>query len=122
MALTVNLKYLRHSPRKLRVYFEAIKGKMLPDAINLTRYVRSDAVGYIHQALKSAQDMAKSREFDPETMVVASLSATDGPRIKRVRANSRGRANHFQKQMAHLAIVIKEASLQKEQAPSRKSK
>jgi len=116
---TVKLRYLRHSPRKLRPYFAALRHQPLPEALNKISVVNSDTARFITQLLRSGEAAGKSKELSPDELEISQIYATDGPRIKRVRANARGRANHYEKKMAHLVIEL-EATQDKAKLTSRK--
>lgn len=104
--VTVKLRYLRHSPRKLRPYFANLRLKSLPLALNQVAVINSDAGRYLHQLLKSAEAAGRSKELSPEDLIISQVFAVDGPRIKRVRATARGRASHYAKRLSHLVIEL----------------
>lgn len=56
-----------------------------------------------------ARAAAEAKEFAPASLVVAEILATEGPKIKRMRPNARGRGNSYQKLLAHLTITVAEA-------------
>ena len=113
MAITVKLKYVRHSPRKLRPVLSMFAGKNLETSIIRTGLMSQNSAQSLNKALKSAKAAAEEKQFDTSTMTIAELFATDGPKIKRIRANARGRTNKFVKHVAHLVVVLKEGSVAK---------
>jgi len=117
--VTVKLRYLRHSPRKLRPYFAALRRLSVHEALNRVSILNTDSARYITQLLKSGEAAAKDKELSAEELRISQIYATDGPRIKRVRANARGRANHYEKKMAHLIIEL-ESVTEKDKEISRK--
>lgn len=121
MSVTVKLRFLRHSARKLRPVALLVKGKNLTEALNTTSVMPQHSAGDINKALKMAQAAAKQKEFDPEKLVVSAITATDGPKIRRQRPNARGRANRYLKHLAHLTITVGEAEAKAEK-PTPKSK
>jgi len=121
MAITVKLKYLRHSPRKLRPVLGMFAGQNLAQAIVRTGLMSQNSAKALNKVLKSAQAAAEEKQFDPGKMIIAELFATDGPRIKRIRANARGRTNKYVKHVSHLTVVLKESD-KKSTAPTVKPK
>ncbi len=110
MAVTVKLRYVRHSARKLRPVGRLFVGKNLEQAIDTTSLMRQQSAYFFNKAFKMAKAAATAKEFSPEKLVVTTISATDGPRVKRVRANARGRANAYHKHVAHIAVTVAEAA------------
>jgi large subunit ribosomal protein L22 len=110
MAVTVKLRYLRHSAKKLRPYTRMFAGKNLESAINKTMIMPQDSARYIHKALLMARAAAELKEFDRDTLVITEIMANEGPRIKRSRANARGRSNRYIKHLAHLVISVGETA------------
>ncbi|MBI4948107.1 50S ribosomal protein L22 [Candidatus Berkelbacteria bacterium] len=108
MAVKIKLNYVRHSAKKLRPFARIVKGKTLDNAIDITAVLPNDSARFINKALKMAAASAKDKAFVPGTMIVSEVMATEGPRIKRVRPNARGRANKYQKHIAHLTIALSE--------------
>ena len=53
---------------------------------------------------------AEQKQFSQGDMVVTEAFATVGPKIKRSRANSRGRSNRYIKHLAHITVVLDERS------------
>lgn len=108
MAVTVKLRYVRHSARKLRPVGRLFVGKNLEQAIDTSSLMPQQSAYFFNKAFKMAKAAATAKEFSPEKLVVTTISATEGPRIKRVRPNARGRANAYQKHLAHIAVTVAE--------------
>lgn len=106
MAVTVKLRYIRHSAKKLRPYARFFVGKPLESSINKSMLMPQDSAQFIYKALLMARAAAESKEFKTEEMVVSTIMADEGPRIKRMRPNARGRSNRYQKHLAHLTVSV----------------
>lgn len=106
MAVTVKLKYLRHSPRKLRSVTRLFAGKKLELAINETLVMPQDSAMFLKKALLMARAAAKEKEYDTDTLVIKGISAVEGPKIKRMRPTARGRASKYEKHLAHLMVTV----------------
>lgn len=106
MSVSVTLKYLRHSPRKIRPVAKLIVGKNLDQALNMTSIANNDSARFLNKALKMAQAAAKQKEFDPSEMKISQILANGGPKIKRMRPNARSYQNRYIKHLAHLTIIV----------------
>lgn len=119
MAVTIKLKYVRHSAKKLRPYTRVVSGKNLEVALNETSVMPQDSARFIHKALLMAKAAAVAKEFDSEGLVVSEIMATEGPKIKRMRPNARGRSNSYQKHLAHIVVSVDVAPTIKEKKAKR---
>ncbi len=109
MAVTVKLRMVRHSARKLTPVTRIVQGKNLVEAINQTSVMPQHSAHEVNKVLKMAQAAATSKEFKVEDLVVAQIFATQGPKIRRQRPNARGRANRYLKHLAHITVIVDEA-------------
>ena len=109
MAVTVKLKYLRHSARKLEPVAKMFRGKNLERSIEETSLMPQDSATYLNKALKMAKAAATAKEFDADKMIISAISATTGPKIKRIRPNARGRTNRYIKHLAHVQVTVEQA-------------
>ncbi|MEX1052115.1 MAG: 50S ribosomal protein L22 [Patescibacteria group bacterium] len=113
MAVTIKLRFVRHSARKLRPVGRLFVGKNLEQAIDTTSLMPQQSAYFFNKAFKMAKAAATAKEFSPDKLVVTTISATTGPRVKRVRPNARGRANAYQKHLAHIAVTVEETKEEK---------
>ncbi len=111
MSVTVKLRYVRHSARKLRPVGRLFVGKNLEQAIDTSSLMPQQSAYFFNKAFKMAKAAATAKEFSPEKLVVTTISATEGPHIKRVRPNARGRGNAYKKHLAHIAVTVAEATV-----------
>lgn len=120
MSVTIKLKMVRHSARKLAPVTKIVQGKNLLDAINQTAVMPQHSAHEINKALKMAQAAATQKEFKADDLIVAQIFATQGPKIRRQRPNARGRANRYLKHLAHLTVIVDEPKPAKEAKPAAK--
>lgn len=122
MSVTIKLKMVRHSARKLAPVTKIIQGKNLLDAINQTAVMSQHSAHEINKALKMARAAATQKEFKADEMVVAQIFATQGPKIRRQRPNARGRANRYLKHLAHITVIVDEPKpIEKSKPAAKKS-
>lgn len=122
MSVTVKLRMVRHSARKLAPVTRLVQGKALVEAINQTSVMSQHSAKEVNKLLKMAQAAATSKEFKAEDLVVAQIFATQGPKIRRQRPNARGRANRYLKHLAHLTVVVGEAKPVESKTPKKSTK
>jgi len=108
MAVTVKLNFVRHSARKIQPVARLFRGKNLEKAIIESSLMSQDSAGLLNKTFKMARSAAVAKEYDASKLVVSTISATVGPKIKRVRPNARGRANAYKKHLAHILVTVSE--------------
>ncbi|HUD20478.1 MAG TPA: uL22 family ribosomal protein [Candidatus Saccharimonadales bacterium] len=106
--VTIHLKYLRHGARKIRPVARIFVGKNLEKAIDQTSLMLPDSAYFMNKALRMAKAAAEQKEFSPAEMIIKSVNVSEGPKIKRMRPNARGRSNKYQKHLAHILLTIEE--------------
>ncbi len=109
MSVTIKLKYIRHSARKLNPVIRMFRGKNLERSIEETSIMPQHSAHFLNKAFKMAKAAATSKEFNSDKLVVSAISATTGPKIKRMRPNARGRSNAYIKHLAHITVTVDEA-------------
>lgn len=100
-------KFLRMSPKKLRVVAHELR-KMTPAAaVEVLPYVAKRAAEPIQKTIKSAIANAQMQGAKLEDLVFSEIQIGEGPRLKRGMAASRGRYHPIKKRMAHIRVVLK---------------
>lgn len=102
-------KYIRMSPRKVRLTAELIRGKKVGDALNILSFTPKASAPLISKTLKSAIANAGQRKgVDVDTLIVKTISVDEGPILKRFRARAMGRGTRILKRSCHLKIIVEE--------------
>lgn len=103
-------KYIRSSPRKMRLVIDMIRGKKASEAIALLRFntklAARDAEMVLRSAVANLSNFADGRTFDPENVVVKGAWVNQGPSMKRILPAPMGRAYRVKKRSNHLTIVV----------------
>ncbi len=103
-------KYVRTSPRKLRLIADSVKQLTPVEALASLKFLNKAAAKPMYNAIKTAVSNAKTNfGIKPENLRFAELDIQTGFTIKRFRAVSRGQAHHIMKRTSHIRIVLKEA-------------
>ena len=99
-------KYVRISPRKVKIVIDLIRGKNVEAAAILT-YTPKAASPVVLKVLNSAiANAVNNQELDRKELYVAEVYANPGPTLKRYVARSRGSASPMLKRTSHISVVL----------------
>lgn len=108
MRITAELNYLRLSPRKVRLVADAIRGRSVPEAERVLRFLSRRAARPMEKLLASA--VANARQnfqiTSPGELVIADIGVNSGPTLKRSRPRAFGRAFPIRKHTSHITLVL----------------
>lgn len=104
--ITVSAKDLPVAPRKLRLVIDVVRGKSLPEALVVLRFMNKKAAGYAIKVLKQAVAAANEERLTIETLRISNIQADKGQSFKRRMIGSRGRSSLIVKQRSHLKISV----------------
>ncbi len=100
-------KYIRISPRKVKIVIDLIRGKQVDQALAILMYTPKAAAPVVEKLLKSAIANAENNlELSRNTLYVAEVYANAGPVLKRYVARSRGSASPMLKRTSHISVVL----------------
>ena len=101
------LRYVRMTPRKVRMVIDLIRGREVPEALTMLKYLPRSAAPVVEKVLNSAVANAGQQELgDPESLKISKAYVDGGPVLKRFRARSMGRANPIHKRTSHVTIAV----------------
>ena len=101
-------KFVKTSPRKLRLVANLAK-KMKPmDAIERLPFSRKRAADPLVKVIKTAVANAKERGLKEENLIFKEIQINEGPRLKRGRPASRGVWHPYKRRMSHIRVVLVE--------------
>jgi large subunit ribosomal protein L22 len=104
-----HLNYLRIAPRKVRLVVDLIRGKSVQEARNILNFTVKRAALPVRKLLDSAVANAKNNfNLDEKKLYIKKIFVNEGPKLKRYRAASRGRAVEIQKKTSHITIILDE--------------
>ena len=104
-------KYIRMSPRKVRLVADLVRGMNVLEALALLSHVQKAAAGPVRKVIRSAAANAEENlGLVSGDLYVAEITADVGPTLKRFRAGARGRAKPLLKRSTHIAVVLREAA------------
>ncbi len=108
-------KYIRISPRKVRLVVDLIRGKDVREALAILKYTPQRASEPVAKVVKSAAANAEHNyDMVKDDLYVAECYVDQGPTLKRYQPRARGRADVMRKRTSHITVVVKEKTEAKE--------
>jgi len=105
--IKASLKELRLTPRKVSLVAALVRGRSVDDALVILSHTPRRAAKPLAKLIASARANATNNHgLKAEGLRITTLSVTAGPRLKRYRPVSRGRAHPFQKRTSHIFVEI----------------
>lgn len=105
-------KYIRISPRKLRLVIDTVRHSPVQRAFRTLMVLRQKGARLTEKVLHSAVANAKNLGMDENRLYISEIRADGGPTMKRFMSRSQGRADRILKRMAHLLVIVKESDRQ----------
>ena len=100
-------RYVRTSPRKVRVVADQIRGLDVERALALLSFSpRGASVPVRKLVLSAAANAENNFDLDPEEMRITSISVDEGPTMRRFRPRARGRATRIEKRSCHINVAL----------------
>jgi ribosomal protein L22 len=100
-------KYVRTSARKARLVCDHIRGKSVPEArailAHTPRAVAEDWSKLLESAVANAEH---NHELLGDDLRILTVTADEGPTLKRFRPRAMGRASRIRKRTSHLSIAL----------------
>src|SRR4051794_35729420 len=100
-------KYVRTSARKARLVCDHIRGKSVPEArailAHTPRAVAEDWEKLLNSAVANAEH---NHELLGDDLRILSITADEGPTLKRFQPRAMGRASRIRKRTSHLSIAL----------------
>jgi large subunit ribosomal protein L22 len=109
MEARAQVKYVRISPRKVRIVCDLIRGKDIDTAhailLNTPKAASEPMIKLLRSVVANAEN---NFEMDPDNLYVSEIYADAGPIIKRFRPRAHGRGYRINKRTSHITIVVKD--------------
>jgi large subunit ribosomal protein L22 len=102
-------KFVRVSPRKVRLIMDQIRGKKIGDALNILSFAPQKGARILKKLVDSAiANAGQNSDVDVDTLYIKKVYADEGPTLKRWRPRAVGRATRIRKRTSHLTVVLDE--------------
>ncbi len=103
-------KYLRRSPRKVRLVVNAVRGESVANALKKLKFINKAATKPVAKVIKSAaanlRDKYEDERFDDEDLKIDEIVVNEGATLKRMQPRAMGRANVIRKRTCHIRVVV----------------
>lgn len=103
------LRFLRMSPRKVRLVVDLVRGLDVDKALAQLRFNQKDAARPVRKLIESAvANAVNNHKLNRESLFIESIAVDQGPTIKRFTPRAFGRATMIRKRMSHVTLTLAE--------------
>lgn len=107
MKVVATSRYIRQSPRKVRLVATAVRKLPPQEAMRSLQLMNARAAKAIRDVLQSAMANAtNNHQLSVASLRIETLEVGEGPTLKRMRAASRGRGVSVLKRTSHIRVVL----------------
>ena len=107
MRVSATAKYIRISPRKVKLVTDLINGKQVEEAAAILRFLPNAAARDVAKVLKSATANAENNfNLSADELRIVRAVADEGPTLKRGRPRAQGRYFKILKRTSHITIAV----------------
>lgn len=106
MDIVATQKFVRTSPKKLRLVADAIRRVKPLVAIDLLPLMGLGAAEPMAKVIKTAVANAKQAGISDTDLIFKEIQISQGPSLKRGNPVSRGRWHAIKKRMSHIRVVL----------------
>lgn len=121
MQIVHTQKFIRMSPRKLRVVADVVRNLEPNRAVELLPHINKRAASPLRKVIKTAIANAKDQSLKGE-MIIKEIQINEGPSLKRGRPVSRGRWHPYKRRMSHVRVVLSTINSEVQSPPKTQSK
>lgn len=107
MTVKATQKYIRITPRKLRIVADAVRGKQLMEINEYLSVLNKRGAKVINETIRQAvANAVNNMGFTEQQLTLKSLLINEGPTYKRFRAGARGRGKPILKRTSHVSVEL----------------
>jgi len=104
-------RFVRVSPRKIRLVMDQVRGKRVEEAMNFLSFAPQKGARILKKVIRSAVSNAEQNSgTNVDSLYIKRVYADEGPTQKRWRPRALGRATKIRKRTSHLTVVLDELS------------
>jgi large subunit ribosomal protein L22 len=110
MLIKATQKNTRQTPRKVRLIANTVRKLSIEEAFKQLSVIEKKATIVVSKVLKQAvADAMHNHGYQLTDLTLDNILVTEGPRYRRFRAVSRGRAHNVIKRTCHITVILKTA-------------
>jgi large subunit ribosomal protein L22 len=104
-------KFIRLSPRKVRLVVDQIRGKGVEEALNILKFTPKRSALIVSKTLRTAVANAENTQsVDVDQLYIKQANVDEAGMWKRFTPRAQGRATRIRKRLSHVTIVLDEVS------------
>ena len=107
MEVLAKSRYIRQSPRKLRIMAELLPGKEAKEALSILKNMSKRGTNVLEKTINSALSNGRAKS-DSDSWKIKTVMIDAGPVLKRFRSATMGRAVMVKKRTSHITVVLEE--------------
>jgi large subunit ribosomal protein L22 len=106
------LRYARVSAQKARLVANMVRGRDVPEAIEVLAFTRKKSAPIIRKLVESAVANAEAKadrdgdDVDVDDLFIDTIFVDEGPSLRRYRPRAQGRATRILKKTSHITVVL----------------
>ena len=109
MEVKAKAKYIRMSPRKVRLVADIVRGLPTAQALGQLKFANKQATLPLAKLINSAVANATNNfELDKDNLYIKEIKVNEGPTLDRWMPRARGRATPIRKRTSHIDIILAE--------------
>ncbi len=102
-------RFIRISPRKIRLVMDQVRGMQVEQAISKLAFAPQKGARILKKLISSAVANAEQdTNVDVDALYIKQIYADEGPILKRWRPRAQGRATRIRKRTSHLTVILDE--------------
>lgn len=104
------VRYVRITPRKVRLVSDLVRGKSVNEALTILKFnPRKRTASMISTLLESAVANAEQKgRIDVDNLFIKTLLVDQGPTLKRYASRAKGQGMRILKKTSHITVVLEE--------------
>lgn len=107
MEVIAKARFIRMSPRKVRLVAGLVRGKDVSAAVAQLKFLRKDAARPIWKCIDSAvANAVHNHQLDASSLYIKAITVDGGPTLKRFRPRAHGRAASILKRTSHIVVTV----------------
>jgi large subunit ribosomal protein L22 len=100
-------RFVRIAPRKVRIVADMVRGKSVPQALELLAFTPNRGAKVLHKILSSALASAQEQNLgDVDKLVITKVMVDQASNMKRWRPRAMGRATRINKFSSHIHLFV----------------
>ena len=102
-------RFIRISPRKVRLLMDQVRGKKVEEALSTLSFAPQKGARILRRLINSAvANAGENAGLDVDSLYIKRVYADEGPALKRWRPRALGRASRIRKRTSHMTVVLDE--------------